>query len=279
MSNDGQLAREDDPVLAVQDESALFDREGRRLAIDLKGLQNGFRYLAGTPPETFQVPIRVQSSVPPAWAQVQRDLYVDMGNFDLTGLRLECPDGEFAFLDHVYLARTAADFNYIEEQLKPFAPTFSNDPNIARLETDLTRYSELLAKAAPLFSTPQSGGGVALIKEHMGRKNVVRTLPVAPGKPCVLQAAVSLPKGKPAKLVATVSHMPDADWQFLVFANGKKLHDSLVGKATAKDGWRDIELDLSRFAGQDVLLEVHNHPNNWPNEAAFWEKLDVIVPE
>ena len=279
LAHDGQLAREDDEVLAVQEEASLFDRMGRRLTVDLKGLQNGFRYLAGTPPDSFQVPIRVQTTVPSAWTQVQRDLYVDMGNFDLTGLRLECPDGEFAYLDHVYLARHAADFNFIEEQLKPFEPVFSNDPNIVRVETDLTRYSELLAKASPLFSTPQSGGGIALMKEHMGRKNIVRTMPVAPKQPCVLHAAVSLPKGKKAKLVATVSHMPESDWQFIVLANGKKLHDSLVSKATAKDGWRDIELDLSSLAGQDVLLEVHNHPNNWPNEAAYWEKLDVLVSD
>lgn len=276
LANNGQLQTEDGDALAVQNETSLFDPRGRRLATDLKGLQNGFRYLAGSPIDEYKTAIRVRSSVPTVWDQVHRDLYVDMGNFTLTGLRLECPDGEWARLDHVYLARRATDFNYVDEQLKPYEPGFSNDPNIARLENEPTRYSEVLTTVAPLFSTPLVGGGIALIKEHRGKKNVVRTLPIAPKKPCVLQASVTIPPGKKTRLETNVSYMNNGDWHYIVYANGNKIHDSLVSESTTKDGWLDINVDLTRFAGQDVYLEVHNHPNNWPNEAAFFSKLHVV---
>ena len=75
----------------------------------------------------------------------------------------------------------------------------------------------------------------------------------------------------------TVAHHPQSDWQLLVFANGEKLHDSLVAASTTQDGWADVTVDLSRFAGRNILLEVHNHPNNWSNEFAYWQRLEVVV--
>jgi hypothetical protein len=75
----------------------------------------------------------------------------------------------------------------------------------------------------------------------------------------------------------TVAHHPQADWQLLVFATGEKLHDALVAANTTQEGWVDVVVDLSRFAGRNILLEVHNHPNNWASEFAYWQRLEVVV--
>ena len=64
--------------------------------------------------------------------------------------------------------------------------------------------------------------------------------------------------------------------KLLVFANGEKLHDSPVAESTAKAGWIDLAVDLSRFAGKNIVLEVHNHPNNWSNEFAYWHRVELV---
>ncbi|MGE5195415.1 MAG: hypothetical protein ACM3U2_23220, partial [Deltaproteobacteria bacterium] len=67
-----------------------------------------------------------------------------------------------------------------------------------------------------------------------------------------------------------------ADWQLLVFVNGEKLHDSLVAENTTQEGWAEVTVDLSRFAGSNILLEVHNHPNNWAGEFAYWGRVELV---
>ena len=105
---------------------------------------------------------------------------------------------------------------------------------------------------------------------------MVRTHPPEQGKPCILRSPVSIAADGHAELKLAVAHLPQADWQLLVFANGEKLHDSLVAANTAQDGWAEVTVDLSRFAGHNIVLEVHNHPNNWAGEFAFWGRVEVV---
>src|SRR5262245_42242061 len=127
-----------------------------------------------------------------------------------------------------------------------------------------------------MFSTAASESGVLLFKTWQGRKNVVRTHPPEQGKPCILRAPLSLSADRHAELKLAVSHHPQADWQLLVFANGEKLHESMVAESAAKGGWVDVMVDLSRFAGKNIVLEVHNHPNNWSSEFAYWSRVEVV---
>ncbi|MBW3540194.1 MAG: NPCBM/NEW2 domain-containing protein [Planctomycetes bacterium] len=263
-------------------------RSRRNVEFDGRGYRHGFRYDAGAgDPERAPV-LRLDRNLPSKWSLITRDLYGDFGNFTLTGLELTAAGGAADF-DHIYLARAPHDFNHIPEQLPPpeTPTTPPADPNIAKSATDPLRYGEVLSVAAPQFTTEQSGGGLQLLKQYAPvadvpaarRDNVVRTMPPDQGKPCVLRAAVTIPAGKKAALHATVSHQETGDWQLIVMVEGQKLHDSIIGAATVKDGWANLAVDLSQFAGKCVLVEVHNHPNNWPNEAAYWKRLQILHQE
>ena len=149
--------------------------------------------------------------------------------------------------------------------------------NVERMAIEPGRFGEVLGQIAPAFSTSASDQGVWLLKMFQGKPRVVRTHPLAQGQPCILRAAVAVHAGKRTELRMTVAPHPQADWQLLVFANGEKLHDSLVAANTTPEGWADVVVDLSRFAGRNILLEVHNHPNNWANEFAYWSRLEVVV--
>ena len=99
--------------------------------------------------------------------------------------------------------------------------------------------------------------------------------------PSLRHAAVSrtidLPAGKKAKLRLSVAHDPQGDWQLVVSANGDKLYDSLIGPRTTKNGWADLEIDLSKFAGQPVKLELRNQANNWSYEFGYWGRVEIVV--
>lgn len=138
-------------------------------------------------------------------------------------------------------------------------------------------FSSLIGEVAPGFTTRAVGeGGVGLLKEHSGRATVVRTHPLKPGEPCILTRTVDVPAGKKSKLLLAVGHHPQGDWQLIVKVDGKKLHDSVIGPKTAQQGWVEITLDLSEFAGKTISLELHNHPNDWLYEFAYWGRAEIV---
>jgi hypothetical protein len=70
-----------------------------------------FRYDAcSAPDETFGGALRVDQNLPTEFVVVTRDLFADFGEFTLTGLALSPADGEYALFDHIYLGRSARDF-------------------------------------------------------------------------------------------------------------------------------------------------------------------------
>jgi hypothetical protein len=100
-------------------------RDGKRICLQLaqggewgtdepsRDSRASFRYDAGTTEPSFGAARRLENRLPEEWVVVTRDLYADFGQFELTGLSFCAVDGEEAFFDHVYLARTPQDFDRI----------------------------------------------------------------------------------------------------------------------------------------------------------------------
>jgi len=70
------------------------------------------RYFAGPNPDALaDVRSRgIADRQPDSWMLMNLDLAQDFGEGQLTSLTLLCPDGDYALLDHVYLARNPGDF-------------------------------------------------------------------------------------------------------------------------------------------------------------------------
>lgn len=255
------------------------DRRG--VVLDNRGLQVGYRYDAGKGPPLSGAAIRL-GGPDPNWIEVTRDLYSDFGAFNLTGLQLGCPDGDAAWFDHIYLGRTVQDFEHIRDFLPPESKpaTPAADPNIARTAGDRFELPHVLAPAASQFLAagapdPVLIQNVALLKTVRGKKNVVRTQGPDAKAPFVLQGAFELPAGKPAKLEIVAGHDDNAEWQLVVTANGQTVHDGVVGPATTKEGWLDLAIDLSRFAGQNILLKIEQRPLKDMRHPAYWSRAAV----
>ncbi|OHB68486.1 MAG: hypothetical protein A2V70_09170 [Planctomycetes bacterium RBG_13_63_9] len=109
--------------------------------------------------------------------------------------------------------------------------------------------------------------------KYRGKKNVLLTHPLSQTVACVLARQVDVPAGKRTALRLVVTHDDNGDWVLLVNADGKKLLEKQIQPATVKDGWAEIEVDLSDFAGKSVLLELVNQANGWSFEAAYWAQI------
>lgn len=115
-----------------------------------------------------------------------------------------------------------------------------------------------------------------LYREWNGKQDVFVTHPLNPQTPCRIVRVLHLPAGRKSLLKLTVGHHPQGDWTLVVKANGEEILRQAVGKATARGGWLDVVVDLSRYAGQRVQLELLNEPSGWSWEAGYWAQ---IAPE
>src|SRR5580692_1723024 len=79
----------------------------------------------------------------------------------------------------------------------------------------------------------------------------------------------ALTSSRVTRLLVSASHHAEGDWRLIVRGNGNVLHDSIVGDKTAKDGWVDVSVDLTSFAGQKLDLEVQNMATGWSNEFGY----------
>lgn len=216
------------------------------------------------------------------WQVVTRDLYADFGEFDLTGLAAMIAGAESGLLDHAYLARTLEDFDEIQTSLITDATTRRCDRWRALCENlgdEPQDHALLVGVLLPGFTSPNADPkGFAWLETHAGRQGVLATHPVSEMVPCTLRGTVQVPWGRSTRLVVSVAHEPSDDWKLVIRANGAPIYSSIVSQETCRDGWLDITLDLSQFAGDKfgVELELENQANGWQNEVAYWGQVEVM---
>jgi hypothetical protein len=111
------------------------------------------------------------------------------------------------------------------------------------------------------------------VRAARGREKVLVTHPLNRETACVLSRTVEIPAGQKTALHLVVGHHEQGDWALVVKADGKELLRKTIGKESSKDGWEEVAVDLSPYAGKAVSLELLNRPTGWSYEAAFWGKI------
>ena len=145
---------------------------------------------------------------------------------------------------------------------------------VPRETTDPAQFSELVAEIAPGFAVAESGvGGVAIVAEHQARAGVLRTHPVSRDKACIMTRIVALPADRKSRLLVDVSRDTRGDWRLLVVGNGERLLDEMISPESAKEGWVSYHVDLSKFAGREVKLQLFNQANDWNHEFGYWGRV------
>lgn len=136
---------------------------------------------------------------------------------------------------------------------------------------------EAVDKLAPGWRIKDCGADMSpgLRAEWGGKANVLVTHPLDQGIPCVLKRTVDLPAGGAPALRLVVAHDPRGDWDLVVKANGRQILRRSVDATSAPDGWMEVRVDLSAFAGKPVELELLNQPSAWSWEAGYWSAISL----
>ena len=134
-----------------------------------------------------------------------------------------------------------------------------------------------LQKIAPGWEIRDCGPDMdpGLRSELRGRKNVLLTHPLNREKACVLTKTVKVPETGRTIRILDVGHDERGDWELIVKADSKELAGKTIGKGSCVNGWTQVEVDLSAFAGKTVKLELLNQPNGWQWEAGLWSSIRI----
>jgi hypothetical protein len=95
------------------------------------------------------------------------------------------------------------------------------------------------------------------------------------GVPAELTRELNIPKNRKTILTTTVSHHPHGDWLLRVRVNGKIISEKPVSSKTVKNEWLIHTVDLSKYAGKKIKLQLENQPSGWSNEWAYWNEVKV----
>ncbi|MBL7214797.1 MAG: ADP-ribosylglycohydrolase family protein [Phycisphaerae bacterium] len=176
------------------------------------------------------------------------DLQEDLWYIPNPGAKFETAD--FAIDENAFV-RNASPLENIQAELNKFAPGWT-------IET----------------CGRQENPG--LRDEWQQRKNVFVTHPLHQSVPCILTRNVNVPKGKKTSLILGVGHDPRGDWTLIVSAGDKKLLQRNIDSKTCKDGWTEVSVDLSDFAGEPVTLKLENRVlAKMSFETGFWSKIEI----
>ena len=118
-----------------------------------------------------------------------------------------------------------------------------------------------------------------LKKRYRGKRQVFMTHPLDRETPCRITRTVDVPKGKRTALDLVVSHHDQGDakgnWALVVKVDGKQLKEQKVSSDTVDDGWLELSVDLTSYAGQTVELELLNVADGWRYEAGYWASIEL----
>ncbi|MDE0821626.1 MAG: sulfatase-like hydrolase/transferase, partial [Opitutales bacterium] len=104
-----------------------------------------------------------------------------------------------------------------------------------------------------------------------GRKKVLLTHPLSKTAPCVLSRKVAVPQGKKTTLDLEVTNHPKGNWKLVVRLNGKEA----LSKDIEETKWQQLQVDLGKYAGTTVNIELENRATGWSHEAAYWSRIEV----
>jgi putative membrane-bound dehydrogenase-like protein len=140
------------------------------------------------------------------------------------------------------------------------------------------RFDKLIQTVAKGFRVRDVGEGGVVAHQVFRNATAVQTHPKSREKPCVLHTGQYLvPANQTTKLRLRVSHHPHGDWQLRVVVNRELQRQMIVGPQTVGDDeWLDLIIDLTKYAGQRIDVALENRANDWHNEWAYWNRVEIV---
>jgi putative heme-binding domain-containing protein len=109
------------------------------------------------------------------------------------------------------------------------------------------------------------------LAEYHGQTNVLLMHPFPDKKtPASLEQKLKVTK---TKLKFRVASDDRGDWNLKVLVNDQAVKELAVDNQ--KPRWKEVEVDLKAFAGQEVTLRLEAHANGWAWEFAYWQGITL----
>lgn len=133
-----------------------------------------------------------------------------------------------------------------------------------------------IQKAAPGFLVRNVGEGGVVHHSVFRNRTAVQTHPLDRKTPSSLYRRFKVPLDQSTTLSMRVSHHPHGDWRLKVVVDGNLIAQKMVSSKTVqRDEWLNVDVDLTPYAGKTIDLSIENDPNNWMNEWAYWNKVEI----
>ncbi len=108
------------------------------------------------------------------------------------------------------------------------------------------------------------------LADYYGRSNVLLLHPFEKTKPASFERQLKVEPGK-TKLRFSVAADDRGDWIVKTVVNGQVIQEAPVDHE--KPRWKDLEVDLSAYLGQEVTLRLESHASAWFFEFAYWQGI------
>jgi len=119
---------------------------------------------------------------------------------------------------------------------------------------------------------PPFEGTPAKLSEYHGRRNVLVTHPINRTTPSALERIIKVPQSGAVIRFAVAGH-EKGDWELRVSVGKELLHRQVVERAA----WKQVAVDLKRFAGKEIVVRLENAANDWDYEFGYWSGLELDV--
>jgi hypothetical protein len=244
--------------------------------VDQRGLQQGFTYSAGQVVSPDYRPLKLADHLPAEWTWMSRDLVQDFGPMELTGLGVDVQGRGVLQMDALAIVRTPEDVEQLKRRFQP-ATDQKSDAHNSFLAWHRADWNAAVGMFAPQFTTPEAAHGLVQKREHQGQVGGWQTHPRDAQQPFVLRRWHQFPKDRPQELDLLVSHAPYGDWLLQVRVAGNIIFEKLINTdlVLPQRGYASLQVDLSAYQGQSLLVEVLNSSNDGQSDYAYWKRVDL----
>lgn len=119
-----------------------------------------------------------------------------------------------------------------------------------------------------------------------GRQSVFITHPIHAKVPCRLMTTYGVPARGRSHLELHVGHEKGGAWDLQVRLNNEQVLNQTIGgqgddqgdrRAAGDPQWQTVTVDLGKYRGQQVDIEVYHLPRGEGGQHAYWDRINVVT--
>ena len=141
------------------------------------------------------------------------------------------------------------------------------------------KWQEIIHQMAPGFRVKNIGEGGVRKLTSFRNESAVQLHPLDKKTPCTLYRHLFVPQNGTTTLQIRASYHPHGDWLLGVQIDDQPVVEQLVSYQEIGEEWLNLNVDLTKYAGQKILVHLKNQANGWNNEFSFWHSVKITTQD